>query len=232
MQTTHFKLSKERSLQMNNSEVQPSLEDLSTPLSAVRFCVVDLETTGTNNSCGITEIGAVLVCGGEVVGEFNTLINPAEHIPAMISVLTGITDSMVADAPPLATAFPSFLQFAHDAVLVAHNARFDVGFLKTAAATLNYPWPKFQVVDTLTLARRTLLRDEVPNCKLATLAAHFRTSSQPDHRALSDARATVDVLHGLLERLGNLDVTTLESLLEFAAHVSPPVRYAKPVSSQ
>ncbi|MBO1032403.1 DEDD exonuclease domain-containing protein [Tessaracoccus sp. SD287] len=204
--------------------VQPSFEDLGTPLPEVTFVVVDLETTGGAADDTITEIGAVKVRGGEVLGEFQTLVNPAVPIPALIAVLTGITNQMVATAPRLAAVLPSFLEFAAGSVLVAHNAGFDVGFLKRACAANDREWPGFPVVDTVALARQVLLRDEVPNVKLATLAHHFRAGTTPDHRALSDARATVDVLHGLLERVGNLGVATLEDLNDLTHRVSPQRR--------
>ena len=207
---------------------QPSFDDLGPPLADVRFCVVDLETTGTGGDAAITEIGAVLVQGGQVLGEFQTLVNPQDHIPGLITVLTGITDQMVVDAPGIDEALPPFLEFAAGAVLVAHNASFDVGFLKRACTAVGLAWPGFAVVDTMVLARAGLLRDEVPNVKLGTLAAHFHATTQPDHRALSDARATVDVLHGLFERLGNLGVTTLDDIAGFTGRV-PPQRRAKRV---
>jgi len=203
---------------------QPSLLDLGPPLRDVLFCVVDLETTGTGADAAITEIGAVLTRGGVNQGEFQTLVNPAQHVPGMITVLTGITDAMVADAPPIGVVLPSFLEFARGAVLVAHNARFDVGFLQRATATQGVEWPGFDVVDTVAVARQTLHRDEVPDAKLGTLARYFNAATQPDHRALSDARATVDVLYGLFERLGNLGVTTLDDLTEFTRRVSPARR--------
>ncbi|MGM0386644.1 MAG: DEDD exonuclease domain-containing protein, partial [Actinomycetota bacterium] len=102
--------------------------------------------------------------------------------------------------------------FGRGTVLVAHNARFDVSFLRAAAAELGYPWPGPVVVDTLALARRALTRDEVPNFKLGTLARVFAAATAPDHRALSDARATTDVLHRLLERLAPLGLSHLEDL--------------------
>ncbi len=204
--------------------IQPSFEDLGRPLSQVTFCVVDLETTGSSEDDTITEVGAVKVRGGQVLGEFQTLVNPNTHIPALISVLTGITDQLVAGAPKLPQVLPGFLEFAAGTVLVAHNARFDVGFLKRACARHDYSWPNPEVVDTVALARQVLLRDEVPNVKLSTLAAHFHTATTPNHRALDDARATVDVLHGLLERVGNLGTDTLEDLLEFLRRVSPQRR--------
>ncbi|MDP9219343.1 MAG: DEDD exonuclease domain-containing protein, partial [Actinomycetota bacterium] len=119
---------------------------------------------------------------------------------------------------------PAFLEFAHGSVLVAHNAPFDLGFLRAACARLEVPWPAFRHVDTAVLARRTLSRDESPNCKLATLARLFRATTQPCHRALADARATVDVLHGLIERVGNLGVQSLDELQTFTFEVSAAQR--------
>ncbi|BCJ29150.1 DNA polymerase III subunit epsilon [Actinocatenispora sera] len=204
---------------------QQSIDEIGQPLATTTFVVVDLETTGGSPAdAGITEIGAVKVCGGEVLGEFGTLVNPGLPIPPFVAALTGITEAMVAPAPALTEALPSFLEFARGAVLVAHNAPFDVGFLKAACAKFGYPWPGFPVVDTVTLARRALTRDEVPNCKLATLAAHFHTATQPSHRALDDARATVDVLHRLLERVGSHQVHTLDELVEFCRAVHPVQR--------
>ena len=205
--------------------LQPTFDDLGTPLPEVTFVVVDLETTGGSPSAaGITEIGAVKVRGGEILGEFQTLVQPGEPVPPFIAVLTGITDSMLVDAPPLAAALPAFLEFMSGAVIVAHNAPYDVGFLKGACAKLGRHWPDPTVVDTARLARAVLLRDEVRNCKLGTLAAHFRAGTTPNHRALSDARATVDVLHGLIERVGTLGVHSLEELATYTSRVSPAQR--------
>jgi len=205
--------------------VQGTLDELGTALSAVTFVVVDLETTGGSPAAAhITEVGAVKVRGGEVIGELQTLVNPAEPIPAFISVLTGITDRMVADAPRIDSVLPAFLEFARDAVLVAHNAPFDIGFLKAAAARTGHDWPRFPVVDTAHLARQLVTRDEAPNRKLSTLAQLFGAATTPDHRALHDARATVDVLHALLARVGNLGVDTLEELTTFSSRVSSAQR--------
>ncbi len=204
--------------------MQTSLEDLGVPLSQTTFCVVDLETTGGAETDRITEIGAVKVCGGVVLGEFQSLVNPQAHIPPLVAVLTGITDRMVAAAPPIGQLLPAFLEFAQGSVLVAHNARFDVGFLRRSCAELGYPWPRFGVLDTVALARHILLADEVPDCKLSTLARYFRATVAPDHRALTDARATVDVLHALIERVGNLGVGSYEDLREFTRKVSPQRR--------
>ena len=205
--------------------VQGTFDDLGTALADVTFVVVDLETTGGNpNDSAITEIGAVKVRGGQVLGEFQTLVNPHLPIPPFIQALTGITTAMVADAPRIEVALPAFLEFARGAVLVAHNAGFDVGFLKAAARQQGIEWPRHAVVDTVHLARQLVTRDEARNHKLSSLAALFGASTVPDHRALHDARATVDVLHGLIERVGNLGVRTLEELSSYSSRVSPAQR--------
>lgn len=205
--------------------IQTSFDELAEPLRDTTFTIVDLETTGGSSVAdAITEIGAVKVRGGQVLGEFQTLVDPAVAISAFVSVLTGITDSMVRGFPPISAVLPTFLEFARGSVLVAHNAPFDIGFLRAACVAHGVPWPGFAVVDTAVLARRVLTRDEVPNCKLATLAGHFRASTAPNHRALSDARATVDVLHALMERLGCMGVQSLPELRSFTAQVSDAQR--------
>jgi DNA polymerase-3 subunit epsilon len=206
--------------------VQPTFDELGTPLRDVTFVVVDLETTGGSAADGssITEVGAVKVRQGEVLGEFQTLVRPTSDIPPFIAVLTGITNAMVADAPRIDAVLPAFLEFASGCVLVAHNAPFDVGFLRHFAQELDLPWPRFDILDTAKLARRVVTSDEAPNCKLSSLARVFRSSTTPNHRALSDARATVDVLHGLIERLGNLGVHTVEELQTFSSRVTTEQR--------
>ena len=204
---------------------QVTIDELGTPLADVTFVVVDLETTGGSpKDSAITEIGAVKVRGGAVLGEFQTLVDPGCEIPPYISVLTGITSTMVAAAPRIGAVLPAFLEFARGTVLVAHNAPFDIGFLKAACAENGIGWPPTASVDTAVLARRLLTRDEVPNCKLATLAPYFSATTSPTHRALDDARATVDVLHGLFERLGPLGITSLEELTGLTRQVDPERR--------
>jgi DNA polymerase-3 subunit epsilon len=207
---------------------QLSLSDLGTQLSDCVFVIVDLETTGgAGIDAGITEIGAVKVHGGEVIGEFTTLVNPGSPIPPFIATLTGITDSMVSGSPGVQTAVSMFLDFAGECVFVAHNAPYDIGFLKGACTKFDIVWPNNKVIDTVRIARLALHRDEVRNCKLATLSSFFRTEVQPTHRAFDDARATTDVMHRLFERLGNYGVHTLEDLNAFTSRVSDVQRNKK-----
>ena len=190
------------------------------PLHEVVFVILDLETSGAAPSTGaaITEIGAVKVRGGEIIGEFQTFVNPQHGLSDFITSLTGITDEMLADAPKIKSVLPDFFEFLgsdKETVLVAHNAPFDLGFLKAAAKKHKCAWPDYPVIDTVRIARSVLERDEVANCKLSTLATFFGAATSPTHRALDDARATVDVLHGIFERLGTFEVTTLHELLNF-----------------
>lgn len=192
----------------------PSFDELGTPLIATTFVVLDLETTGLSPEHDrITEIGAVKVRGGEVLGELATLVHPGRPLPAAITAITGITDAMLAQAPRTAAVLPTLRDFLGDAVLVAHNASFDVSFLRAAFARERDETFAPVVVDTARLARRLLDADDgVRDRRLATLARFFGSRTVPDHRALTDARATVDVLHGLLERAGSHGATTLEDL--------------------
>jgi DNA polymerase-3 subunit epsilon len=196
--------------------VQQSLDELRTPLIDVEFAVIDLETTGGSPATDrITEVGVVKVRGGQVTGTFHTLVNPRMPIPPMITALTGITDTMVADSEPIQVVLPCLLEFLGEAVLVAHNAPFDTRFLQAALQAHAYPRLGSRVVCTARLARVLLPRDEVPNVKLATLARYLRAGTQPCHRAFTDASATVDVLHSLLERAAGFGVLTLSDLLVF-----------------
>ena len=194
--------------------MQRSFDDLGTPLRDVTFVVVDLETTGGSpGDDAITEIGAVKLRGGECLGTFSTLVNPGREIPPTITFLTGITHAMVVTAPKIDSVLPAFLEFAgSDSVIVGHNIRFDLAFLDSAIRRHGYARLSQPSVDTCGLARR-LVRDEVPNCKLSTLAERFRLGHRPTHRALDDALATGDLLHVLLERAGSLGVLGLDDLL-------------------
>ena len=187
-------------------------------LTQIEFAVVDVETTGWSPAeARITEIGAVRLRAGRVTGEFCTLVDPGVPVPADIEALTGISSQMVSTAPRAADVLPAWLEFAHGCVLAAHNAPFDLGFLIAACGACGLPWPGFPVLDTVAVARQVLVGSEVPDCKLATLAAFFDVPTPPRHRALADARATAAVLDVLLTRLALLGIRTLDDLGEWLA---------------
>jgi DNA polymerase-3 subunit epsilon len=188
-------------------------------LGLLEFAVVDLETTGWSpEKAAITEIGAVRVRAGarrgEFVrqGEFASLVNPGMPVPPGIADLTGITDWMLAAAPRLGAVLPRLLDFAAGCVLVAHNAPFDLGFLVAGCGDCGLAWPGFTVLDTVMLARHVMDPDEIPDCKLGTLAGFFGARTAPNHRALADARATADVLSWLIRRLTHRGIRTLRQL--------------------
>lgn len=189
-------------------------------LATVTFIVLDLETTGASptTGCAITEIGAIAVRGGEVLEEFSSFVNPQVSLPDYIVNLTGITDEMLVDAPLISEVFPDFIEFIdrHEHVhLVAHNAPFDIGFLKAASTQLSHIWPKYEVIDTVKLARRVIERSEIENYKLGTLSRFFNTKALPNHRALDDVKTTVEVLHRLIERLAGYEVFTIAQFKKF-----------------
>ena len=191
-----------------------------TRLSETTFAVIDLETSGGSpkSGAGITEIGVVKVRGGAVLGTFQSFVDPGHLLPPFITQLTGITDDMLLSAPFIDEVLPTLFEFlgsADETVLVAHNSPFDMSFLKAAALIHEYPWPNYLTVDTARLARAVLHRDEVINCKLGTLAEFFNAQTSPTHRALDDALATVDVLHGIIERLAGHEVWTFEEMRSF-----------------
>lgn len=192
---------------------QRSFDELGSPLHNVTFCVFDVETTGGNaETCQITEIGAVKVRGGEVLGTFRSLVNPGCAIPRNITVITGITDQLVLPAPSIDQVLPAFLEFMGGAVVVGHNVRFDWAFLHAAIRVWGGPMLGNQRIDTLALARR-LLADEMPQFSLGELARRLRLPHQPAHRALDDAWATTDLLHVLIERATSWGVTGLDDLV-------------------
>ena len=203
-----------------------------TLLSDTTFAVIDLETSGGSprSGAGITEIGVVKVRGGVVLGTFQSFVDPGHSLPAFITQLTGITDEMLISAPFVDEILPTLFQFLgppEETVLVAHNSPFDMSFLKAAALAHEVSWPNYLTVDTARLARAVLDPDEVVNCKLGTLAIFFNANTSPNHRALDDALATVDVLHGIIERLAGHKVQTFEELRNFPSHRK---RIKRPVS--
>ena len=199
-----------------------SFDDLGTPLSQVTFVVVDVETTGGSPaSASLTEVAAARYRGGERLGTYQTFVRPDERIPPFITALTGIDDAMVADAPRVGEMLPSFLEFVGGSVLVGHNLRFDLSFLDHALVSTGRGRLGNRTVDTLALSRR-LVRDEVHNCQLGTLATALGLPHRPSHRALTDVLATGDLLHALLERAGSFGILGLEELLDLPRLVGHP----------
>jgi DNA polymerase III epsilon subunit family exonuclease len=201
---------------------QRTFDELGTPLSEVTFVVIDVETTGGSpSSSSLTEVAAARFRGGEMLGTFQTLVRPDDRIPPFITVLTGISNAMVATAPRVGEMLPSLLEFIGGAVVVGHNVRFDLSFLDHALVATGRDRLANATVDTLSLARR-LVRDMVPDCKLGTLAAILRLPHQPSHRALTDVLATGDLLHVLLERAGSFGILGLEELLDLPRLIGHP----------
>jgi DNA polymerase III epsilon subunit family exonuclease len=201
-------------------------------LAETTFAVLDLETSGGSPrlGAGITEIGVVKVKGGEVLGTFQSFVDPGHSLPVFITQLTGISDQMLISAPFIDEILPTLFEFlgsTDETVVVAHNSPFDLSFLKAASKTHDIDWPEYLTVDTARLARAVLDRDEVINCKLSTLAEFFGASTSPNHRALDDALATVDVLHGLIERLAGFDVHNFEQMRNFPSRKK---RAKRPIS--
>ncbi len=171
----------------------------------VPYVVFDVETTGSSASKGaITEIGALKLLRGEVVGEFSTLVNPKQRIEPFVVRLTGITDLMVAGAPPIEEVMPEFEEFVEGAVLVAHNASFDCSFVAAARGGEALPNP---VLDTLKLARA--LVPGLRRYRLSALVSHLGVEAGPNHRALSDAAATAGVFQRLLAMMRSAGVGTV-----------------------
>lgn len=195
----------------------PSGVDPCTALFDVPFAVIDVETTGGSPATStLTEIAAATYRGGECLGTFQTLVDPGCGVPPLISLLTGITDDMLIGAPPVSCVLPSFLQFVRGSVLVGHNVSFDLSFLDAALRAEGRGPLDNTVVDTLALARR-LVRPEVPNCRLRTLATCLELEHLPSHRALDDVRATADLLHRLIERATGFGVFVLADLVDLVA---------------
>jgi DNA polymerase III subunit epsilon len=178
-------------------------EDLDVALYDTTFAVIDVETTGGGpDTGGLTELGAAKFRGGECLGTFATLVHPDGSIPPFVAELTGITDDMV---------------------LVGHNVDFDLAFLNAALENLERSPLTNPVVDTLILARR-LVSPEVPNCRLATLAAAMELEHRPAHRALEDVMATADLLHRLIEDATGYGVFRLGQLIELGRVLPTVVR--------
>jgi DNA polymerase-3 subunit alpha (Gram-positive type) len=163
------------------------------------FVVFDIETTGLNAYTEkITEIGAVKIRNGKVIDEYSSFVNPGKPIPKKIVELTGITDEMVKDAPDIEKVLPEFLEFVKDSVVVAHNASFDLGFIRHNCRVLGYK-PDFTVIDTLELSRQMF--SQLKRHRLNDVAKHLGVSLENHHRALDDAKACGGILIKCIELL-------------------------------
>jgi DNA polymerase III subunit alpha, Gram-positive type len=165
------------------------------------FVVVDVETTGAKTPpCRITEIGAYRVSRGRIVAEFQTLVNPESVIPPFIVQLTGITNEMVKDAPIFADIAHAWLDFADEAVLVAHNAPFDVRFLNHEIARV-FPGRRMINSHLCTVKLSRQIFPGLLNYRLHTVAEHFAIQILNRHRAADDALATAEIFLHMLDRL-------------------------------
>ena len=181
------------------------------PLDEAEYVVFDVETTGLSVvSNKLIEIAGVKYSKGKETGRFATFVNPGEPIPRHIQELTRITDEMVKDAPGVEEALPQFLAFAGSSVLVAHNARFDIGFIQEFARRLGLPRVDNPVLDTLELARA--LHPGLKNHRLNTLAEKYRVSLDNHHRAVDDAAALGGILQAMLKEAAGRGVRSLREL--------------------
>ncbi len=187
-----------------------SSDELGQPLAEAAVVVIDLETTGFSpTEAAITEIAAVKYIGSEYIGEFQTLVNPQMAIPHSITKITGITDAMVDSAPMVNEVLPSLLEFIGSkshSVVGGHNVGFDISFLDAALQANELERLTHGKVDTLAIARE-LIKHEVPDFKLNTLARYLKVATEPAHRALADARATVEVMFALIQRAEAIGIT-------------------------
>ncbi|GIO66864.1 PolC-type DNA polymerase III [Paenibacillus sp. FSL M7-1455] len=180
-----------------NDSVPVVMQPKPIELKSATYVVFDIETTGLSiTNSKITELAAVKMHEGKEIGRYATFVNPHEKIPYHIQQLTNITDEMVKDAPDLEPVLKEFVEFVGDAVLVAHNARFDVGFIQASLKEYGMPPLDNPALDTLELAR--LLHPGMKNHRLNTLADKYKVLLESHHRAIDDTVALAGILNGLL----------------------------------
>ena len=186
------------------------------------FVVFDIETTGlSNRTCGITEIGAVKVKNGEVLERYNTFVNPEMPIPAEVVELTGITDEMVKDARVIGEVLPEFLNFVGDRLLIAHNADFDIGFIRVAAKNNGLPFEN-AYLDTVALSRH--LNTDLKNHKLDTLAKYFNLGEFNHHRACDDAEMLAMIYFKMQEKMQAAEIRSFRDLQNDMSAAADPLR--------
>ncbi len=190
------------------------------------FVVFDIETTGlSNRTCGITEIGAVKVKNGQVLERYNTFVNPEMPIPEEITKLTSITDEMVKDAPVIAEVLPEFLAFVGDRLLIAHNAEFDVGFIREAAKRCNLPFEN-PYLDTVALSR--YINTDLKTHKLDTLAKYFKLKDFHHHRACDDAEILSQIYFCMQEKLQGMELRNFKDLKNEMSASADPLAQKRP----
>lgn len=197
-----------------NDAVPMVLESRPEPLATAQYVVFDIETTGLsviNNK--IIELAGVKMKDGKEIDRFSTLLNPHEKIPYHITQLTNINDDMVKDAPDLEPKLREFIDFIGDDVLVAHNARFDIGFIQANCKSLGMPEVKNPVLDTLELAR--FIHPSLKNHRLNTLADKYKISLENHHRAVDDSLALGGILYGLIADAAERNITNLHQLNDY-----------------
>lgn len=176
------------------------------------YCVLDLETTGFSAVTEkITEVGIMKIKQGEVIDKFSCFVNPEKHIPQRVTEVTNITDDMVKDAETIEKVFPKILEFIEGSVLVAHNAPFDMGFLKQNAKRLGHEFD-YTYLDTLSLAK-----DLFPNYKkyqLGKIAENLGIKVEVAHRALDDVDTTVKVFNVMIDMLKKRGAKTVDDIHE------------------
>ena len=186
------------------------------------FVVFDLETTGFSPSKNqIIEIGAVKVVNGSITERFSTFVNPKVPIPFEIEQLTSINDDMVLDAPTIDEILPKFMEFCQDAVMVAHNADFDMSFIKHNCSALGLECEK-TVLDTVALSR--VLLPALNRFKLDTVAKALNVSLAHHHRAVDDAACTAEIFVRLVEMLRDRGVETMEDLDQMESYTEETIR--------
>ena len=179
------------------------------------YIVFDIETTGLSKDLNkIIELGAVKIRGGEIIDNFSALIDPKEPLSKKIIEITNITDDMLAGQPTEEEILPDFLKFCGDAVLVAHNAAFDVGFIRTSANRILNKKLTNTVLDTVELSR--LLVSDIKNHKLNTVAEYFGISLENHHRAVDDAKATAGIFLECIKILQSMGISTMEGINDYA----------------
>ncbi len=190
------------------------------------FIVFDIETTGlSNRTCGITEIGAVKVKGGVVLESFNTFVNPEMPIPEEITKLTSITNEMVADAPVIAKALPQFLAFVGNRLLIAHNAEFDVGFIREAAKRQGIPFEN-PYLDTVALSR--YINTDLKTHKLDSLAKYFKLGDFHHHRACDDAEILARIFFCMQQKMQGMELRDFKDLKNEMSAAADPLAVKRP----